>query len=131
MDIVLIHPDNLRACWPDVRRGLDAMPSEDWIAEDVYHEIRSGEAALHVAVNDSGFAGFLILQKRTTEYTKQPFLHVWLAYNEGDADIIDAGLGVIRETAARIGAQKITFGSPRKGWAKRFPLVTSTYEIPR
>jgi hypothetical protein len=42
MNLVLIHPDNLRAFWPDIRSGLDEMPAEDWIAEDVYHEIRSG-----------------------------------------------------------------------------------------
>jgi hypothetical protein len=84
---------------------------------------------LHVAVDDQGFAGFLVLQKRSTDYTRLPVLHVWLAYNKGDADIIEAGLGVIRETAARMNALKITFGSPRKGWAKRFPLITSTYEI--
>lgn len=42
MDIVLIHPDNLRSCWDDVRKGLEAMPAEDWIAEDVYHHIKSG-----------------------------------------------------------------------------------------
>lgn len=42
MDLVLIHPDNLRAFWPDIRSGLAEMPREDWIAEDVYYEIRSG-----------------------------------------------------------------------------------------
>lgn len=95
MDLVLIHPDSLRAHWDNVRKGLDVMPKDDWIAEDVYHEIRSGNAALHVALGDQGFAGFLVLQRRVTEFTRVPTLHVWLAYNEGDADVIEAGLSVI------------------------------------
>lgn len=62
MDIVLIAPDNLRAVWPEIRKGLDAMPPDDWIAEDVYHAIKASEAALYVGVDDSGIAGFMVLQ---------------------------------------------------------------------
>ncbi|MFD0738231.1 hypothetical protein ACFQZQ_02865 [Lysobacter koreensis] len=131
MDLLLTHPDSLRSVWTDVRAGLEQMPAEDWIAEDVYHAIKTGDAALHIAVGDAGFAGFLIMLKRQTEFTKQPTLHIWLAYNHGGADVIAAGESLIKQTAANIGATKITFGSPRLGWAKRYPLVTATYEIPK
>lgn len=130
MDIVLVAPDALRSVWNFVREGLAEMPAEDWIAEDVYHAIRSGNAALHLAIDDTGPVGFLVLVRRTAEFSGVPILHVWLAYSKADKDAFTAGEKVIRETARRMGAHKITFGSPRMGWAKRYPLVSATYEIP-
>lgn len=73
----------------------------------------------------------MVLQAKVTEFSNKPVLHVWLAYNHGDGDVIDAGMRVLQETASRMNAHKITFGSPRKGWAKRFPVVTTHYEIPK
>ena len=129
MELVLIPPNALRSVWDFVRAGLATMPPEDWIAEDVYHAIRSGESALHVALGNAGPCGFLVLRRHLTEFTQTPELHVWLAYNAGDADVIAAGETVLKETATRMGAARITFGSPRKGWAKRYRPVTTTYEI--
>ena len=43
--------------------------------------------------------------------------------------MIDAGVDLLRAAAARGGFTRITFGSSRKGWAKRFPLISATYEI--
>lgn len=129
MELVLIPPTALRSVWDFVRAGLESMPREDWIAEDVYHAIRSGESALHLAFDASAPVGFLVLRRHLTEFTQQPELHVWLAYNTGDADVMTAGESLLRDTAARMGATRITFGSPRKGWAKRYRPVTTTYEI--
>lgn len=106
------------------------MPDEDWIAEDVYAEVRFGGAAMHVVTEGDQFLGFLALQVKEAEFSGKTILHVWLAYNAGSVDVISEGEQLIRDTAKRINASKITFGSPRKGWAKRYPLVTATYEIP-
>lgn len=130
MDIVLIHPDGLRAVWEEVRAGLSEMPPSDWIAEDVYHAIKSGESALYIAINNEGFSGFMVLRRMQTEFSRKPYLHVWLAYHKTGADMYEAGIQAIRNAAQNMGAHKITFGSPRKGWAKRYPLAEATYEIP-
>lgn len=122
----LIPPARLRDVWDKVKAGLAIMPADDWIAEDVYHEVRSGKAALYMFGD-----GFLVLQKSETQYSNLPVLHVWLAYNAEGQDVYADGMGLIQHLAAQMGAHKITFGSPRKGWAKRFPLITATYEIPR
>lgn len=48
----LIPPGTLRQHWPDIRASLDAVRAkavDDWIAEDVYHAIKAGHAACHVA----------------------------------------------------------------------------------
>lgn len=129
MDFILIQPDGLRAVWKDVRAGLELMPAEDWIAEDVYHAIKSGSAALYLGMVDR-YAGFFILTRHLTEFSRRPVLHVWLAHNAGERDVFTEAQTFIRTQAQQMGAEKITFGSPRMGWGKRFPLLTATYEVP-
>ena len=130
MDFILIQPDGLRTVWPQVRAGLDTMPADDWIPEDVFHAVKSGAAALYLGVSDKGFCGFLILQKLIAEFSRTPTLHCWLAYNHGGQDIYDAAAEFLKEHAKHMGAARLTFGSPRPGWGKRFPCLTATYEIP-
>ena len=130
MDSILIHPDSLRAVWPDVRAGLETMPKDDWIVEDVYHAIKSGAAALYIGQNDSGFCGFLVLQKLLGEFSRDPILHCWLAYNHGEGEIYDKALEFLKSQARQMGAKRLTFGSPRPGWGKRYACTTATYEIP-
>lgn len=130
MDFILIQPDNLRSVWPQVREGLDKLPPEDWIAEDVYHLVKAGQAALYIAVTDEGIAGFFVLRRLVAEFSKEPQLHVWIGYNAGDADVFTAAEGFIRHLAQQSGAKRITFASPRKGWMRRYPLIEATYEVP-
>lgn len=130
MDIVLVPPDNLRSVWAKIRDGLDAMPAEDWIPEDVYHSVKSGDSALYMGVDDDGYAGFMVLRKMVAEFSRQPYMHVWLAYSVGGKDIYTAAEGLIREVAKKAGATKITFGSPRLGWSKRYKVQSVNYAIP-
>ena len=107
-----------------------AKAADDWIAEDVYHAIKSGDAACHLASNDGGYAGLLVTTLTRAEFSGTPALHVWIVHNAGDAAVFDAGLALLRRMARQAGAARITFGSTRLGWAKRFPLVTATFEVP-
>lgn len=132
MDFILVTPADLRAHWPRIAESLavvQAKASPDWIAEDVYHAIKSGVAACHVALNDQGYAGVLITKLSRGEFSGIPSLHVWIAHNAGAPDVFEAGLPVLHQLAQRAGAARITFGSPRPGWAKRFPLIEATYEV--
>lgn len=102
-----------------------AKASDDWIPEDVYHAIKAGTAACHLSGD-----GLLITTLTRAEFSGTRALHVWIVHNTGGPDVIDANLPLLRAMAHRAGATKITFGSPRIGWAKRFPLVSATYEVP-
>lgn len=126
----LIHPANLRSVWQDVKRGLDTMPADDWIAEDVYHAVASGNSALYVFNEGDTFAGFVVLRKLVAEFSGEVQCHIWLAYSESDRDAYSAAESFIKDSAKHMGASRITFSSPRKGWAKRYPLLSATYEIP-
>lgn len=130
MDFILINPDDLRAVWPQVRAGLAEMPPDDWIAEDVYHLIRSGDSALYMALRDGKYDGFLVLRKLVAEFTRLPTLHVWLAHHATADDSREHVDGFLRQAAKNMGAKRITFASSRPGWARRYPLVSASYEIP-
>lgn len=106
------------------------MPPADWIAEDVYHAIRSGESALYVFTQAGQFAGFVVLRRLVAEFSGTVSCHVWLAYSTSNADAYLAAESFIKESAKRMGASRITFSSPRAGWAKRYPLIEATYQIP-
>lgn len=82
-----------------------------------------------MALGDGGFAGLMVTAMARAEFSGKAALHVWIAHNEGDADVIEAGLEMLRNTALKAGIPRITFGSPRLGWSKRYKLVSATYEI--
>lgn len=71
----------------------------------------------------------MVLTERVAEFSGEKSLNVWIAHNRGDADVMEQGMEVLRRMAQSGGAKKITFGSPRVGWAKRHKLVSATYEI--
>jgi hypothetical protein len=132
MNLVLIQPQGLREVWPHILGSLCKVRTkaqDDWIAEDVYHAIKAGDAACHMAVNDQGYAGCLITTMTSAEFSNAQALHVWIAHSVG-GDVFEAGLPMLRDMAKKAGVSRITFGSPRPGWAKRFPLIEATYGIP-
>lgn len=95
MDFVLVTPADLRGHWPRISASLDAVkvkaPHEDWIHEDVYSAIKAGSAACHLAFGDRGFEGLMVTTMSRAEFSGQQSLHVWIAHNEGDADVMEAG----------------------------------------
>jgi hypothetical protein len=131
MQLVLIQPSGLRDIWPQVLGSLCKVRTKghcDWIAEDVYHAIKAGDAACHVAMTEQGYVGCLITTMTSAEFSNAQALHVWIAHSEG-GDVFEAGLPMLRDMAKRAGVPRITFGSPRPGWAKRFPMINATYEV--
>lgn len=133
MDFVLITPETLRAHWPAVKSSLDAIQAkapEDWIDADVYHALAS-KSSLGWAVYERGvYAGMIIMSLQDAEFSRERQLHVWLAHNAGSTDVVTGALELIQETAHRMGCKRITMGSPRPGWGKRFKSISITYEIP-
>ncbi len=132
MNLVLIQPKGLRDVWPRILGSLCAVRTkaqDDWIPEDVYYAIKSGDAACHMAVDDQGYAGCLITTLTRAEFSNAPALHVWIAHSVG-GDVFEAGLPMLRDMAQKANLPRITFGSARPGWAKRFPMINATYEVP-
>ena len=132
MDFLPVTPATLRAHWANISASLDAIlqkAPEDWIKEDVYHAIKSGNAACVIGLDNGGYAGVMVVVQRVAEFSGERSLHVWIAHNLGERDVLQEGIQMVRDLAAQSGIAKVTFGSPRVGWAKRHKLVYALYEI--
>lgn len=130
MNFILIPPDELHAVWQQVSEGLADMPADDWIAEDVYHLIKSGDSALYMALRDGTYDGFLVVRQLVAEFSRTPTLHVWLAYHVTTDNVREHVDGFLRQLAQNMGARRITFTSSRPGWARRYQQVHTTHELP-
>ncbi|WP_155761105.1 hypothetical protein [Stenotrophomonas maltophilia group sp. CASM10] len=130
-----MNPAELRAHWPVISAALDSVieaTSPDWIKEDVYHQLASGKAAGRLIYDQGQYRSLFILTQPAEEFSGERCLHIWIAENaiSGTDESFDFGLSAIKQIALQLGAPKLTLESPRKGWAKRFKLVSATYEVP-
>ena len=93
---------------PRLERLLGKIKSDGWIIEDVYASLVTSHATLY-----AGDGGFAVLQV-FPHYTGKR-LHVWILETVNPERHLEALLTLAKEH----GASRITFESPRKGWAKR------------
>lgn len=82
-----------------------------------------------MAMDGGAFAGLMVVTRSVTEFSGSPSLHVWIAHSVGAQDVVESGVTILREMAKAGGFPRITFGSSRAGWGRRFKLVSATYEI--
>src|SRR3546814_2779637 len=72
IDFQLVTPATLRQHWPRILSSLCAVRAKtdnDWIPEDVYHSIKSGESACHLARDGERYAGLLVSKISTAEFS--------------------------------------------------------------
>ena len=132
MEFTLIQPKYLRHEWQQAKRSFAVvreMYPTNWIDEDVYYSLKTGFSAMHFAHEEGKFLGLLVTNIQEDEFSGEKTLHVWIAHNRGEQDVIESGLDMLRMMATAAGAKSITFGSPRKGWIKKHKLLMATYEI--
>ena len=57
-----IGPDDVAAVWDQLRAGMEEVSQhgDHWRAEDVYMALRQGQVALHLALVDGQYAGFVV-----------------------------------------------------------------------
>lgn len=120
---MIIDPKDLHHWWPMVEEGVlyVSQMGDGWRPEDVYAAVRYGHSTLHVVVNDGRCDGFFVLTPTRNRWTNLPELHVWIAYSNDDPEVFKAGQEEIERCANGMGASKIVFTSPRKGWERRLP----------
>lgn len=133
MELAIVKPAELRAHWPVVSAALDSVieaTSPDWIKEDVYARLKAQTAYAHLIYHLGKYQALFILTEEREEFSGSGSLHIWIAHNEGNSDSYEFGLSQIKQIARSAGATRLTLESPRLGWAKRFKLVSATYEVP-
>src|SRR3546814_15917399 len=92
IDFQLVTPATLRQHWPRILSSLCAVRAKtdnDWIPEDVYHSIKSGESACHLAYDGERYVGLLVSKISVAEFSGTRSLFVWIAPNEGSVDVLD------------------------------------------
>ena len=77
--------------------------------------LMTGACNLHTGYQDGEYQGFLITQQQEQYGTTA--LHIWAAYSEG-LNLLEVTMAQIREWAKAINADRITFSSSRRGWAR-------------
>lgn len=112
-----VSPNELHAAWGVIREGLEKVReySEGWIAEDVYHSLKSGFSTLFL-VTGPEYLGFAVAYESQDWRGKS--LHLWCVYNGSDTDILANHLDDFKKMARATGAHSITFESPRN-WERR------------
>lgn len=119
VEFVWIKPDDVPHEWDLVLPGIErvAQYGDHWRPEDVYMELRQGNAHLHVARIDGQYAGFIVA-KPSRGYDGLT-LHVWIVYAvPGRMCLHRYAMGQLKQWAKDMGARRMTFTSPRTGWNK-------------
>lgn len=117
-----VAPADLGQVWATIRPGLEITAKKapgGWLPEDVYMQIKTGDAVLHTAIVDSYYKGFLV--SKTMDTLEGRKLLLWICHIEDD--LLDDNLEQVKEWAKNIGAVKIQYISPRIGWKKRGPKL--------
>lgn len=117
VEFIWVKPDDISHEWDTVLPGVErvAQYADHWRPEDVYMELRLGNAHLHVCRIDGRYAGFIVA-KQSRDYDG-PTLHAWVVYAvPGKACLHRHAMGQLKQWAKDMGARRITFTSPRKGW---------------
>lgn len=126
MNCSYVQPKDLQHAWANIKPSVSRIAlryETDWIPEDVYASLRSGESQLFL-VGDG--RGFVVLKKNLNQYTGESSLFVWVgSYFDADkhgpdftVDEKNALTAQLCEMAKSAGATSVMFESPRRGWDK-------------
>jgi hypothetical protein len=125
MNPVLVTPAGLPLVWPFVVRSLNAVrrKTRDTYSDgEVFTELFHKRAFLWIdRATDPQMLG--ILTPADGE------LHIWISANFGPPSLVAEAVAWVRDQQRQHGFARITFDSPRKGWAKHFRVKKFTYEV--
>lgn len=124
----------VREAWGWVRNGLldvIAETKERWLPEEVFAALQAGTAHLFALDKDGDEVGFVILRRLLDP--DGPVLFVWCLWSEPGAVIVQWRelRDHLRDMALRMGAKRMRFESPRKGYQffHEFEPVKTIYEL--
>lgn len=132
----VIEPKQLAGEWERVRAGLVEVKkatNDDWLPEDVYMAIRTGQAVLYLGTGDAGeYLGFLVL--RLVAATHSTKMEIWCAYAVPGVSVMRRFLPHIKAVARNAGVSGILFSSARQEWAAAarrlgFAPASVSYEL--
>jgi hypothetical protein len=119
MQFKLIKPEELHSEWDFIKQGIDGILNkihDRWLPEDIYWLIKQNSIWAYVVFDGDEKLGLVLLQPSAGWDGKELFL--FGGFNIGTKDVIEFALPEILNVARHIGAKRIKFQSPRKGFEK-------------
>lgn len=121
------HNADARKYWSIIKTGLQAIldkaPSDlDWTPADLLGALLNGLARLHIIFWDGEYAGFYVTRHLVEEFSRHPYLFLWLAYKkpgikfDPDREIWPH----LVSEARQIRAKYVSGWSPRTGWGRKY-----------
>jgi hypothetical protein len=109
-----LKTEELKEYWPHIKMGLGELlikdPEQNWIPEDVYYQIKSGQSHCVLGLTDGVIDGFFVGQ-----VLKDGSFFAWVGYCQRD---VDSGLKILDSFAKQLNCKKIKFATGRSGWAR-------------
>lgn len=107
---------DIRQLWSQIKPALFEIQKDqepDWIPEDIYHWVQSGQATLYA--NDDGFA---IVQRGQNPVTNAIYLLLLICYSwDGKQNITDY-MAEFEALALSANASYLEVGSKRRGFER-------------
>lgn len=123
----------LRSEWEYVRAGLEKIidkTSDDWIPEDVYHEIKANVTGLYLLEHEGQRIGFACLQVWTAYPTgPQLFIRSLWAEPHSAAKYRDDIYDDLKQFAREKGCAAMRLFSPRRWDADGWQMKQHIYEM--
>jgi hypothetical protein len=115
-EINWVPPDLLPAVWgmvlPGVEESLKYDPS-GWTPDGTFAALESGRMHLHIAFRGDIYMGFSV-----SWLNRLPHANVWHVHILYSNDRLLEAFPLLEQAARDAGADEMTWGSPRKGFAK-------------
>lgn len=122
--LIYVPPNDLYRYWDIVRPGLidcSQYTYDKWMPEDVYNALKTNVATLHIAQDEKGLEGFVVLMPingfrgtRLLVWAIKSFRPCKTPYEKYFPEIV--------ELARKINAVGICFDTHRRGWEKGKPI---------
>ena len=125
MDKVYIQPKDIKSVWgfvkPNLYTILEKSP-ENWIPEDIYAAIVTGQAILCISTSKTEPNGFVvgrIIDRQVNTIEKDiDTLHIWVGYANTMLREQEQWK-LIEQIAKEQNCKRISFETWRKGWSKK------------
>lgn len=118
-DFRWIPPAEIGDYWQTIKPGLidtaEKAPG-GWGPSDVFLQLANGQATLHLVIVEQHYRGFIV-SKIVNAHEGNKLL-IWLAHGDGSDDLMLDNVQQLKDWAKNIGAVKLQFQSPRKGWER-------------
>lgn len=133
---VIQNDDDLRAFWPDIRKGLEIVLQKNpahWMPEDIFHGVKTGALTCVVGETErSDFAAFMVLNMKTGIDGKAVFILAF--HNAAEHGSYESNWESFKHFCETTGAHRLTMLSSRPGWGKLatrlgFNPVETLYEL--